>query len=307
MAEELPMVVLAARECLFKRDVGSTEEQVMESHIWTQSAPVQGVRIINTWQVYRGIWLVLTKTESGHYHIYRTIDFGQFTLVHDHNTEILNLFWVDDGHILFCATDGWWTSNDTGLNWSELTLGALTPQARSCALVGLGEGLWALVAYGNDHKIYHSEYPAGAWVEAYDTTAIYSDKWYSAMAGGPAGLLAGAGSKLLRSTQAGAAGSWQAIRDVDGIIKSIIISNQSNTPVFLIVVEPKMGPDQVDLIYMTYDLGDSLKPTLNRVGAVSSVQSVIPTGTNEIKTMFAVLGQRSAGGPAAYKLLEGMD
>ena len=71
--------------------------------------------------------------------------------------------------MIFCATDGWWVTTDTGLTWSELILGALVPKARSVAVVGLQENLWALVAYGEDHKIYHSQYPGGEWVVAYDT------------------------------------------------------------------------------------------------------------------------------------------
>ncbi|MDD1735856.1 MAG: hypothetical protein LUQ21_00115 [Methanothrix sp.] len=304
MEEELPRVVLAANDCVMNRAVGSSLEQETESNLWEQSGQIPGVRIINTWQVYKNIWLVLTKTEGGHYHIFRSIDLQRYSLVHDHSSEIYNLFWLDDGHMIFCATDGWWVTTDTGLTWSELILGALVPKARSVAVVGLQENLWSLVAYGEDHKLYHCDYPGGEWVVAYDTSAIWSDKWYPAIAGGPPGTLAGAGSKLLRSIQAGETGTWQPIMDVEGIIKSIVISNQSGTPAFMIVVEPTIGEDQVDRIFLTNDLGDSLQEVMNRVGTLSSVQSVIPTGTAEVQTMFAVLGNRSVGGPASYKIIQ---
>ena len=304
MEEELPRIVLAANDCVMNRAVGSSLEQETESNLWQQSGQIPGVRIINTWQVYRNIWLVLTKTESGHYQILRSIDLQRYSLVHDHGIEIYNLFWLDDGHMIFCAIDGWWVTTDTGLTWSELTLGPLVPKARTVAAVGLQENLWSLVAYGEDHKLYHSQYPGGEWAVAYDTLAIWSDKWYPAIAGGPPGILAGAGSKLLRSIQAGKAGTWQPIMDVEGIIKSIVISNQSGTPAFLIVVEPTTGEDQVDRIFLTFDLGDSLQEIMNRVGTLSSVQSVIPTGTADVQTMFAVLGNRAVGGPASYKIIQ---
>jgi hypothetical protein len=305
MSEELPKIVLAASDCVISRAIGFDVEQEIESNLWAQSGQIPGVRIINTWQIYKNIWLVLTKTEQGHYLILRSIDLQRYSLVHDHDSEIYNLFWLDDGHMIFCATDGWWVTTNTGLTWSELTLGALTPKARALAVVGLQEHLWSLVAYADDHKIYQSDYPGGEWVEAYDTSDIWSDRWYPAIAGGPAGVLAGAGSKLLRSTQVGEVGTWRTIMEVAGIIKSMVVSNQSKTPSFLIVIEPKVGEDQVDKLYWTNDLGDSLEETMNRVGTLSSVQSVTPTGTNEIQTTFVVLGNRVVGGPADYKLVQG--
>jgi hypothetical protein len=262
------------------------------------------VRIINTWQVYQLIWLALVKDEAGHYQIFRSIDLHNYTLVHDHATEIYNLFWLDDGHVIFCATDGWWVTTNTGLTWSELTLGALIPRARSIAVVGLQDQLWSLVAYAEDHKIYQSDYPGGEWEEAYDTTTIWSDKWYPAIAGGPVGVLAGAGGILLRSTAAGVASSWSQVRDLSdqGVIKSIVVSNQSNLPVFLITIEsPNAEYDQVNL---SYDLGDSLVADSNRIGEVVSVQAVTPTGTNEVVTQFAVLGKKAADLAHTYRIIE---
>ena len=66
----------------------------------------------------------------------------------------------------------------------------------------------------------------------------------------------------------------------------------------MIVVEPTNGEDQVDRIFLTNDLGDSLQEIMNRVGTLSSVQSVIPTGTADVQTMFAVLGNRVGRRPS---------
>jgi hypothetical protein len=296
---ETSKLVVATNERIMSRDL----ESVIEDTYWELSDPIPGVRIINTWQIYHMIWLVLTKTESGHYQIFRSENMQNYSLVHDHGSEIYNLFWLDDGHMIFCAADGWWVTTNTGLTWSELTLGALQPQARACAAVNLEERLWSLVAYGIDHKLYHSEYPGGEWSVALDMTAIWTDKWYPAVSGGPAGVLAGAGSKLLRSTQAGAPGTWQQIQQVDGIIKSIVASNQSNTPTFLVVVENVDG--SADRFYLSYDLGDSLEQDMTRIDSVSSVASVIPTGTDNPSTTFAVIGKRTADQVPTYRLIEG--
>jgi len=353
MAEELPKLVLAANDCLMQRSIGSSEETEMESNIWTQSAQVPGIRIINTWQIYKGVWLVLVKTELGNYQILHSTDLRNFSLVFDYASEILNLYWIDDGLMILCAQDDWWITGDTGVGWFHLPHGDICPRARSLAVVPLQEGSWSLVAYGEDHKIYaynfspvvepdpneavpeyeswHQvpgvsvepdpnevvpEYESwqdvppwtdiilgGEWVEAYDASLIYSGRWYPAMAGGPVGVLAGVGCYLLRYDPAGG-GSWTIIATLPGIIKSIRISDLSRKPTFLVVVEPTAGEDQIDKLYRTDDLGDSLQEILNRIGTLSAVQSVIPTGMSEPKTMFAVLGQRQVGGQSHYKIVE---
>jgi hypothetical protein len=297
------MVVLAGGDSILSRAIGSSMEAETESHMWTQSVPVPGLRIINSWQVFQGIRLVLTRAENGHYQIFQSIDqMRSFSLVHDHSSEIYNLFWIDDGRMIFCATDGWWETLDCGLTWSELDLGTAII-ARSCAVIGLEDSSWALVAYAEDHKIYYAEYPGGEWAGAFDTTTIWSDKWYPALAGGPAGVLAGAGSYLLRSIEAGEAG-WAVISDLPGIIKSIVVSNKSRKPQFLVVVEPDSG-SELDKIYLSSDLGDSLVEQVNRIGAIASVQSVVPTGESTIETTFAVVGKRGQDLGHTYKLLTG--
>ncbi len=293
-------LVLSTNERIMSCIVGGEDDIMTER--WELSSPIPGVRIINTWQVYHLIWLALAQDEAGHYLIYRSIDLQKYTLVHNHITEIYNLFWLDDGHVLFSAADGWWATTDTGLVWNRLSLWESSPAARNLTAVGLQEGSWTLVAYGQDHKIYACAYPGGQWSEVFDTTAIHSDKWYPAMAGGSAGILAGAGNKLLRSLSAGAAGSWQIIQEVEGIIKSIVASNQSNIPTFLIVIESLDG--SADRFYRSYDLGDSLEADMTRVDSVASVASITPTGTPDMSTAFAVLGKRTADTPPGYKLIQ---
>jgi len=352
-SEEVPKVVLAGSDRLMHRDVGSGVEVETESNIWTLTQPVSGCMTINTWQIFKGIRLVLTKTEPGHYQILRTANnLRSFSLVHDHASEIYNLFWLDDGHMIFCASDGWWASIDSGMNWLQLWF-EIGVEARSLAVISLSDSSWRLIAYGFDHKIYETDYsstfhpatvvpeyddwddvpvlseepdpivevpeyddwgdvptfadlnPGDGWTEAYDTTTIWSEKWYPAIAGGAVGILAGAGSELIRSSEAGTADSWESVQAVDGIIKSITSSNQSNTPAFLITVEPlDSGTTQIDKLYKTSDLGDSLQELSNRVGIISSIQSVIPTGENEPSTSFVALGRRSAGESPTYKMFQ---
>lgn len=302
MTDELPTLTISASDRIMTRPIEQDPESPRyEQDQWEVSQPLPGVRIINSWQIYHKMWLVLAVTDSGIYNIFLSVG-SRFTLVHSHPSKIYNLFYVDDGHCLFCAADGWWATTNTGSTWTELNLGVSPPTARALAIIGLSTGSWALVAYGEDHKIYRAVYPGGEWAEVYDSTSIWADKWYPAIAGGPAGILAGAGSKLLRSLDAGE--TWTVMRDLGSVIKSIVVSNQSTTPVFAVTVEPTPGSD-IDKIYLSYDLGDSLAEDANRAGSISSVQSVVPTGTNEVQTMFTVLGKRAADSTKQdYKIIE---
>lgn len=329
MTDELPTLTISASDRIMTRPIEQDPESPRyEQDQWEVSQPLPGVRIINSWQIYHKMWLVLAVTDGGIYNIFLSVG-GRFTLVHSHPSKIYNLFYVDDGHCLFCADDGWYFTVNTGAAWTEadedvlgpipdedvlvpeyddwMWLGALgaaaySPVAKAMAVIGLSTGSWALVAYAEDHRIYRAVYPGGEWDVAYDTTTIWTDKWYPAIAGGPAGILAGAGSKLLRSLDAGV--NWTILRDLGSVIKSIVISNQSSTPVFAITVEPTPGSD-IDKIYISYDLGDSLTEDANRAGSISSVQSVVPTGTNEVQTMFTVLGKRAADSTKQdYKIIE---
>lgn len=351
MTDELPTLTISASDRIMTRPIEQDPESPRyEQDQWEVSQPLPGVRIINSWQIYHKMWLVLAVTDGGIYNIFLSVG-GRFTLVHSHPSKIYNLFYVDDGHCLFCADDGWYFTVNTGTAWTEadedvlgpipdedvlvpeyddwtvidswwpipdpdeivpeydnwMWLGALgaaaySPVAKAMAVIGLSTGSWALVAYAEDHRIYRAVYSGGEWDVAYDTTTIWTDKWYPAIAGGPAGILAGAGSKLLRSLDAGA--TWAVLRDLGSVIKNIVVSNQSTTPIFAITVEPTPGSD-IDKIYLSYDLGDSLTEDANRAGSISSVQSVVPTGTNDVQTSFAVLGKRTIDSPQQdYKIIE---
>lgn len=290
-------LVLSTNERIMSRVAGGENDIMTER--WELSNPIPGVRIINTWQIYHLIWLTLAQDEAGRYLIYRSIDLKKYELVHTHDTEIHNLFWLDDGHAIFSASDGWWRTTNTGLDWSEIDW-EYSPIARSMVPIGIEEGSWILVAYGQDHKLYTCVYPGGGWAEVYDTTQIWDYKWYPAIAGGPPGILAGAGNKLLRSTEVGKPGSWKVIQEVDGIIKEIVVSNQSNIPTFLVEVEQ---PDGGSKLYWSYDLGDSLIADLTRINPATSVQSVIPTGKSIQNAIFAVVGKRSTDGQYTIKVI----
>jgi hypothetical protein len=295
VGEEISRLVVASNDRIMARGIGG-ESPLTER--WELSSPIPGQRIINTWQIYNKIWLVLALTEDGSYNIFRTINLRTYSLVHSHADRIYGLYYIDDGHAIFCAADGWWATTDTGGSWSKVA-SLSTLSVGALAIVQLEDNRWALVGYGLDHKIYRAEYPGGDFEEVYDASGL-TGKWYPAIAGGPVGMLAGAGDKLLRSIDAGEI--WAEILAVDGVIKSIVISNQSNTPVFLVTVESPSN--EGDQLYWSYDLGDSLVPEMGRIGSVASVQSVTPTGTGELQTAFAVLGRRTAEGVSSYRILE---
>ncbi len=295
MTDETSKLVLSTSERIMYREI-SEDDALLQYDQWSLSNPIPGARIINSWEIYHNIWIVLAVTEEGLYCIFRSIDQKKFALVHEHDSRIYGIFYLEAGHAIFCAEDGWWKTVNTGQDWVEFaSLCEDMPKARSVAIVATAPGEWLLTAYAEDHKLYTCEYPDGEWVEAYDTTEIWTDKWYPALAGSPVGVLVGAGDKLLRSD------SWNVIQTVDGIIKSIVVSDQSNTPVFLIEVE--QADSALSKLYWTYDLGDSLVPDLNRSGAIAAVQAVYLTGTNIKQTMFAVTGKRTPDGMAAYKLI----
>jgi hypothetical protein len=292
---ELPKLVLSSSDRILSREIG--EDGPGEGDRWMISSPIPGMRVINTWQIYHKIWLVLALAEDGHYNIFRSINLQKYTLVHEHESRIYGLYYIDDGHAIFCAEDGWWATTNAGVTWTELALTALLVGAM--AVVQSGSSEWGLVTYGLDHKIYYAEYPDGDFEEVYDASA-WSGKWYPAIAGGPVGFLAGAGNQLLRSENRE---NWYVIQTVDGIIKNIAISGQSSTPTFLITVEPPAG--EADKLYLTQDMGDSIVANVNRIGLVSAAQAVTPTGSSEMQTTFAVLGKRAAGENSEYKLLGG--
>lgn len=346
---ETPTLALASSDRILYHPISEYDEQLGYDH-WQVSEPIPGVQIINVWEIYFNVWIALTRSENGHYRIFRTIDGKNFSPTHDRASKVYGVFWLDAGHMILSAADGCCITPDAGLSWIELWSGGTNLQPQSIVIIDMNGGVWTLVAYGRD-KIYMTaiaqdllglsrevlefdlwdelpitsddpdldaevpefeswdEVPVFAdipvdWTMVYDTTPIWQpgqDKHYLAMAGGPTGVLAGVGNKLIRSLT-GSSGSWQIIQEVNGTIKGIVTSNRTNRPVFLIEIEQS---SQDSRFYWTYDLGDSLVPDLGRTSPIASVQSVYPTGQGQIQTMFAVLGQRTPGGRQEYKILSG--
>jgi hypothetical protein len=295
MAEELPKLILSSSDRIMHRLIDNDPKSPRSEYdSWAVSDPIPGARIINTWEAYHNMHLVLTVTEEGHYEIFRSLDLKKYSLVHRHHLAILNLFYIDEGHMLFSAEDGWWKTTDTGRTWQCLGEG---PVSRSAVAIATSRNSWVLTAYSQDHKLYTRSYPHGKWSETFDTNQIWQGQWYPAMAGSPEGILVGAGTKLLRF---GIGEPWKQVAEVDGIIKSIVVSDQSSQPTFLIEVE-KTGQSK---LYWTSDLGDSIVPDLNRVNPISSVQSVYPTGTEKLQTIFVVMGKKTLDGSMGYNLIE---
>lgn len=297
MSNELPTLVMASSDVIISRIIGSDDDAMTER--WSLSNPIPGAQILGTWQVYQNIWITLAVTDAGHYCIYQSTNLQKYILVHDHASKIHNVYYIDDGHALFSAEDGWWATQDSGSTWAEIAFEDPAPVCMSLAVIPRSEGLWYLVGYGQDHKIYSCEYPGGEWGESYDASGSL-EKWYPAIAGSAIAVLAADGKQLIRSLEAGLPDTWQVVQTFEGYIKSIVVSNQSNLPTFLIVIELPDG----DKIYWTYDLGDSVVADLSRAGIVASVQSVTPTGYNTQSTLFAVAGQKVEGQAATYKILE---
>jgi hypothetical protein len=301
---ESPKLIISTLDRVMQRSISDESDIANGCNTWKVSSPIPGTRIVNTWEIYHGIMLALSITEGGHYCLYRSAGRAKYTLVHEHTSKIFGLFYIDDGHVIFSAADGWYTTEDTGLTWTLFSSvsGDGAPVARAAVITGSLGDHRKIIAYGEDHKLYRCSYPGGVWEMVLDTTTLTSEKWYPALSGAPVGFLAGAGNKLLRSSNLGSSGSWSTIQEVSGIIKRIVASNRSNLPTFMIEVETISGESSI--IYWTYDMGDSIVPDLNRVSPIASVQSVVPTGGSEIQTMFVVLGKRTSEGEQNYKIIQ---
>ncbi len=127
MTDELPTLTISASDRIMTRPIEQDPESPRyEQDQWEVSQPLPGVRIINSWQIYHKMWLVLAVTDSGIYNIFLSVG-GRFTLVHSHPSKIYNLFYVDDGHCLFCADDGWYFTVNTGTAWTEADEDVLGP------------------------------------------------------------------------------------------------------------------------------------------------------------------------------------
>lgn len=272
-------------------------DPVLQDHdIWTSSSPLSGVVIINTWEIYHLQKIVLVVTESGHYQIFRSVNMKRFSNVHDHATEIYNIFYIDEGVALFSATDGWWSTTTAGVSWNYLDDGV---GAKAVATVQIADGEWEIFACGVDKKIYARNYPTGTWSEVYDATILWSGKWYPAIAGGVAGILVGIGPYLIRSEDLGE--SWQVVQNFeDRVVKNIIVSSRSNAPVYLVETDL----DGKSQMWWTRDVGDSVTLDETRFDAVEHAQSVIPTGGDTETPKIVMFGRRTPTSDKVYDVIE---
>lgn len=302
---ESSKLILLSKDRVFSKTIREAGE-IVENNLWVMSSPVPGT-IIKTWEIYHGVQLVLSRIPldpleeyAAHYQIFQSLDLVHYSLVHDHYYEIYDIFWIDDGNMVLCAEDGWFETVNAGLTWTLLSLAPLAANVLTTIRHTDGSIKW--VIYGIDQKVYISDYPDGSWVEVLDTTDINTGRWYSAMAGSSVCILAGAGPYLFRAISDDPT-AWTMIDTLDGVIKSIRISDQSANPTFFVVVEREDG----DHLYSSADLGDSLTEMLgSRIDPQTSIESIVPTLGNTTRTTFAVVGRRSndIGVPVSYKLIE---
>jgi len=298
MTEEKTRLTISMGDRVFERNI-ETEPEMQDSDIWGMSSPIPGAIILGTWEIYHLQKIALAATEGGHYQIFRSPDGVKFEMVHDHDTEIFNIFYIDEGVAVFSATDGWWVTVDTGLSWHPLDPGAAAfPRARSVAVLPYDEGEWVIFAYGNDKKVYVRDFPAGVWEEVYDSSELWTGKWWPAIAGGIAGVLLGVGPYLVRTDDLG--DSFQSIQDFSPrVIESIVVSSQSNMPVYLI----KTDHDGKHEMWWSWDVGDSVKLDETRFDVIEDAQTVVPTGTDSEMPFFVVSGRRAAVGRREYKIV----
>jgi|GEM_PF-4591510 len=122
--------------------------------------------------------------------------------------------------------------------------------------------------------------------------------WYPAIDGSGVGLLSGHGNVLSVSLDGI---TWRERLRMDGVIRSITISDRSSTPKFLIAVE-QPNSDGTCKLYWSDDMGDSIRPDINRLSPDITVESVYRTGTNMRETIFAVSG-KTTGGEAVHNII----
>jgi len=119
-APETSRIVLLSKDRVISKIVreGGT---LTEDHAWIMSTPVPGT-ILNTWEIYHKVQIVLSRADSGNYQIFRSDNLITYSLVHDHAhaLPVHDMFLVNDGYMLFCADDGWWGTTDTGISWHEI-------------------------------------------------------------------------------------------------------------------------------------------------------------------------------------------
>lgn len=300
MINERARIILSGSDRLFEREVGpdrGVEVEGRDVETWGMSPPISGLAIVNVWEIYHRMKLVLTRTEAGHYLLYRSINARDYAQVHDHATEIFNVFYIDEGVAVFSATDGWWSTTNTGKTWSKINSG---PASRAAAVIWTSEeNEWAIVAVGNDKKIYRMTFPGGEWAEVFDTASIWTGKRYSAIAGSPVSIIAGVGPYVIRSENLGT--DWDVVQTFSEseVVKSIVAAGHSTMPIYLIETDT----DGVSKLYWSHDDGDSIQLDATRYDSVTGVAAVIPTNEPHEAPLFAILGKRAPDSSQSYKLV----
>lgn len=285
--EETRLVITTADRVVSRR----VEEDDTDDHVWEMSSQIPGQRIIGTWEIFKGIWIVLAESDDGKHQILQSFNRLDFELKHSHDTEILSICYIDHGKMIFCAEDGWWMTIDAGTSWQQI---ALPGVAAKTVIAILAESAMILLAYATDKKIYRCVHTLTTFTEPLVWEVVYDDvpvgKWYPAMSGNAVGVLAGNSDHLIRSLTAGE--TWQVVDTVDGVIRNIVSAGQANSPVYLVEVEK----DGLVKCYWSVDLGDSLIPDVNRVSPSTDAQAVVLTGQSQTRTSFVILGRRTPGG-----------
>lgn len=293
---EISQLIIGADDRVMSRDI---PDEAAVAEPWRVSLPISG-RVIGVWRIYQGIQVALIES-AGKFKLLRSEDAIHWTVVHSHDTEIYGLWYLDDGHMIFSATDGWWKTTDTGVVWTQFS--EVHPSYSAIAILGADDPsrFWHLVAYGTDKVVRYLNYPDGEWAESVDSADYWTGKWYPAIAGSYGGVFIGVGPYLMRSSAFGAS-AWQTVQTFDGIIKRILFSDQGHVPTVLIEVEAY--DSTASLFYRSYDMGDSVTADRTRVGPVADAQSVYPTATSQRQTRFAVLGRRSLAGSMSCVLID---
>jgi hypothetical protein len=221
--------------------------------------------------------------------------------VHTHDTEIYNIFYLDDGIALFSADDDWWITTNTGLLWERMNLNEPCP-AYTAVIVPMDEFDWYIIAVGFDRVIRKLRYPntGDGWEVLLDLSHIESS-FEPVVAGNAVCVIAGAGSRLWRTDFLGEDG-WGLIHDfgASSYVKRLVVSGYSSRPVFLAEVY-KNGKSE---IWWSKDAGDTWIMNETRYDTIESAQAVIPTANDIEKAIFAVVGRRDSGTGYETKLIE---
>lgn len=285
-------LIISSSDRVFERSIAPQELE--PAAIWTASPPIPGARIIGCWELYNLQKTLLVVTESGHYQTFWSPNMEKFTKTHDHESEIYNIYYIDEGMAVFSASDGWWYTHSSGVAWSYLDDGVA---AKAAIVIPYDDEEWVIVAYGVDKKIYVRHYPVGTWSEVYDTTSIWAGKRYPTISGSAPGILIGVGPYLIRTGTLGS--SWEVVQDFSpSIVKNVIVSGQTKVPVFAIETEA----DGKSEVCWTSDLGDTVTPDEKRFAVSLGAQSVIPTGETDQINTFVVLGRRTPSSGVVYDI-----